>query len=135
MNSSLKTLAMWLIIGVIFIILVSSIMDNSQTKMTYSELMTAVNNGTLEKIQIESDGTKAYVTLKNDKTEKTVNIPSLDSFMNQINDKLTAQNFTVEMKPEPILMMLLSVLWPFGLLIIFFVFWFLFMNNTQGRRE
>ena len=135
MKGSIKTLATWLIIGVIFILIISAIMDNSQTKMTYSDLMVAVNNGTIDKIQIESDGTKAYVTLKNDKTEKTVNIPSLDSFMNQINDKLTAQNFTVEMKPEPILMMLLSVLWPFGLLIIFFVFWFLFMNNTQGRRE
>ena len=33
MKNGLKTLAMWLIIGIIFIIVVSAIMENSETKM------------------------------------------------------------------------------------------------------
>lgn len=45
MKKSLKTLAMWLIMGIILIVLISSILDNSQTKMTYSELMIEIESG------------------------------------------------------------------------------------------
>jgi len=52
--------------------------------------------------------------------------------MNQINDKLTSQSFTVEKKSESTILAILTLLSPFGLLIIFFIFWFLFMNNSQA---
>ncbi len=39
MKSGIKTLAMWLIIGVIVMVLVTSILDNVDTKMTYSQLI------------------------------------------------------------------------------------------------
>ena len=67
MKKSLKTLAMWLIMGIILIVLISSIMDNSQNKMTYSELMIAIETGKVENIEISADGTKGYVTLKDNK--------------------------------------------------------------------
>ena len=75
MKKSLKTLAMWLIMGIILIVLISSILDNSQTKMTYSELMIEIESGKVENIEISADGKKAYVVLKaNPKIEKEVNI-------------------------------------------------------------
>ena len=55
MKKGLKTLAMWLIIGIILIILISSIMDNKENKMTYSELLVAMQNGTIESIEVEID--------------------------------------------------------------------------------
>ena len=64
MKKSLKTLAMWLILGIIFIVLVSSIMDNKENKMTYSELMIAIESNKVESIEITSDGEKGYVILK-----------------------------------------------------------------------
>ena len=79
MKKSLKTLAMWLIIGIIFIILISAIMDNKENKMTYSELMVAIQSGTIESIEIEIDkgllkteeSGKGYVTLKNNNIQYT----------------------------------------------------------------
>ena len=56
MKKSLKTLAMWLIMGIILIVLISSILDNSQTKMTYSELMIEIESGKVENIEISADG-------------------------------------------------------------------------------
>ena len=53
MKKSLKTLAMWLIISIIFIILISSIMDNKENKMTYSELMASIQSGTVDSIELE----------------------------------------------------------------------------------
>ena len=133
MKRSLKTLAMWLIMGIILIVLISSIMDNSQNKMTYSELMIAIEGRKVDNIEISSDGTKGYVTLKeNTKAEKEVNIPSLDSFMDKVSPYLVEGSFTLEEKSQSAIVTILSLLSPFGILIIFFIFWFLLMGNSQG---
>ena len=76
MKKGIKTLAMWLIIGVIVIVLLSSIMENNNSKMTYSELVTNITNKEVESIKISSTGSTASVKLKNSKSEKEVNIPS-----------------------------------------------------------
>ena len=65
MKSKLKSFAVWLILGIIFIVLLSSIIDNTNTKMTYSELITKMELGEVKKIELSSDGESAYVTLKN----------------------------------------------------------------------
>ena len=67
MKNGLKTLAMWLIIGIVVIVLLSSIMENSSAKMTYSELITSIENREVENIKISSDGNLATVKLKNSK--------------------------------------------------------------------
>ena len=53
MKKGIKTLAMWLIIGVIVIVLLSSIMENNNSKMTYSELVTNITNKEVESIKIK----------------------------------------------------------------------------------
>ena len=136
MKKSLKSLAIWLILGIILIVTISSIMDNSQNKMTYSELMIAIENGEVENVEISSDGTKGYVTLKeNARVEKEVNIPSLDSFMNQVNQYLAEGSFTLEGKSQSTIITILSLLSPFGIVIIFFIFWFLLMGNAGSRSK
>ena len=82
MKNGIKTLAMWLIIGVIFIVVLSSIVENSDSKLKYSELLTNINEGNIESIQIESDGKTATVQMKDDKIKKEVNIPDMGSFFN-----------------------------------------------------
>ena len=64
MKNGIKTLAMWLIIGVIFIVVLSSIVENSDSKLKYSELIADINSGKVESIQIEADGKTATVQLK-----------------------------------------------------------------------
>lgn len=135
MKSSLKTLAMWLIIGIIFIVLITSILDNADTKMTYSELMTKIENAEVKNVELTSDGTKAYVTLKGSTTEKEVVIPSLDSFMDNINKHLISGNITLEEKSESMIMTIIGLLSPFGILIIFLLFLMLFMNGNSRRTE
>ena len=132
MKNGLKTLAMWLIIGIIFIVVVSAIMENSETKMNYSELLVAIENGNVETVELNSDGNKAYVTLKNTAIEKEVNIPSLDSFMNEINDYLVAGNINLKQASESIFVTILGLLSPFAIVIVFFIFWALFMGNSQS---
>ncbi len=132
MKSGLKTLGMWLIIGVIFIVLLTTIMDNSNSKMNYSELVTKIEAGEVKEIEISSDETKAYVTLKGETTKKEVNIPSIYSFMSYIEDSLKAGEISLKEQSQSIFITILSLLTPFGLLIIFLIFWFLVMNGGQG---
>ena len=140
MKKSLKTLAMWLIISIIFIILISSILDNKENKMSYSELLTAIQNGTVESIELEVDKGmikteetgKGYVKIKNGKGEKQVDIPNVESFMNSVSKYLEEGTVELSQKTESVLITILNLLAPIGILIIFFVFMFLLMGSSQG---
>ena len=129
MKNGIKTLAMWLIIGVIFIVLLSSIMTNTNTKLKYSELIAKINEGKVESIVIDADGNSATVELTDDKIDKQVNIPNMESFMNYTEEFIKNGAFTLEESSESVFSIIISLLTPFGILIIFLIFWFLFMNS------
>ena len=132
MKNSLKTLAVWLIIGTIFIVILTSIIDSANNDMTYSELITKIENGEIKEIEIQANGKEAYVTTKATNAEKKVNIPNQESFMDYIQDKLTIGEITLTEKSESIFITILSLLSPFGIVIVLFVFWFLLMNQGQS---
>ena len=79
MKSGIKTLAMWLIIGIIFVVVLTSILDNDNNKLSYSQLLLQIEAGDVVGIDISSDGTSAEVRLKNEPYAKQVNIPSMDN--------------------------------------------------------
>ena len=132
MKNSIKTLAMWLIILVIFIVVITSILDNSSNKLAYSELISKIETGDVREIELYSDGKGAKVLLKNDNTKKEVNIPSIDSLMNNLQDLMKTDSIKVTEESESILMVGLSLLTPFGILAIFVIFWFFLMNSNQS---
>ena len=138
MKNGIKSLAIWLIIGVILIVVISSIMENSSTKMTYSELIENIENGNVSSIQLSAGGNTAKVTLNdNNKIQKQVNIPSIDSFVTYAEQYIKNGNLSLEEESESIWITILSLITPFGLLIIFLIFWFFMMNpgNNQGGNK
>ena len=134
MKNSIKTLAMWLIIGIIFIVVLTSILDNSDTKMTYAELINKIETSEVKEVELSYDGKTANVTLKNDVVEKEVNIPSTESFMDYVTDYLKSGTVDLKEKSQSILITILEILSPFGLLIIAVIFWFLTMNSSASRK-
>ena len=132
MKNSLKTLAIWLIIGAVFIILISSILENNDRKMTYSELVEKVAANEVETIDINYSGESAVVKLKNDDNQKEVNIPNIENLMNTLEEPMKNGSINVKEKSQSWFMVILGLLTPFGLLIIFFVFWFILMSKGQG---
>ena len=133
MKNKLKTLAIWLILSIIFIVLLTSILDNANTKMSYSELITKMELGEIKEIEINSNGTSAYVKVEGDTVPKEVNIPSIDSFMDYSNELLKDGKIQLKEKSQSILITILSLISPFGIVIIFFIFWFLLMNNSASQ--
>ena len=132
MKNGIKTLAMWLIIGVILVVLISSIVENRDNKLAYSELISKIEAGEVKEITLSADGVKAEVKLKNENFSKEVNIPSVENLMNSLNDSMKAGTVKVTEKSESIWMVIFSLLTPFGILIIFFIFWFLLMGGAQN---
>ena len=133
MKAKLKTFAIWLILGIIFVVLLSSVMDNTNTKMTYSELIAKMELGEVKEVELESDGKSAYITIDGDSIPKEVNIPNTESFMNYVTELLKEGEIKLNEKSQSILITILSLLSPFGIIIIFFVFWFLLMGNASSQ--
>ena len=133
MKGKLKTLAIWLIIAIIFIVLLTSVIDNANTKMTYSDLLNKMELGDVKQIEINSNGKSAYVKIDGESNTKEVNIPSIESFMNYSNNMIKDGKIILTEKSESIFITVLSLLSPFGITIIFFVFWFLLMSRQVGQ--
>ena len=136
MKNGIKTLAIWLIIGIIFIGVVSGLWQNQQSKMTYSDLIASLEAGEVEKVEIASNGKSAVVQVKGEKALKEVNIPSVESFMNYSGEYLKEGTVSLEGKSESIFVTLFSLLTPLGLLVIFLIFWYFMMSgNNQGGNK
>ena len=141
MKSGIKTLATWLIIGIIVIGLINAVLNNPDTKMSYSELMAKISAGEVTEVKISSDKTLAVVTLKTTESavkaaQKEVSIPSLDVFMEQISENILSGQINVTQEAESTVMVLISAFSPFIIFIIFIIFVLVFMNpNQQGNKS
>ena len=135
MKSGIKTLAVWLILGVIFVVLLSSVMDNVDNKMKYSELIEQIDAGEVKSIEVSADGKEAVVQFNNEEHSKTVNIPSVDSLVEYIQEPMRAGTIEFEEKSQSFLITLLGLLSPLGLLLILLLFLFLFMNPGQSGNK
>jgi cell division protease FtsH len=132
LKKTIKTLAIWGIIGVIFVVLISSILENTDRKLSYSDLVKKIEANEVESVEINSSGESANVKIKDEAFQKEVNIPNLENFMNTLDEPMKNGQVSVTRKSESWFMVVLGLLTPFGLLIIFFVFWFMLMNRNQG---
>ena len=137
LKNSIKTLAVWLIIGIILVVAISTVLENANTKLAYSELIAKLEASQVEEIELEADGYSANVKLKNDNIKKKVNIPSVDNLMENLQDDMKTGQITVTEKSESPWAIILTLLTPVGILIIFLVFWFMLMSgaNNQGGNK
>ena len=133
MKSGIKNLAGMLVVIVIFVVLLNAVFNNADTKMTYSELLTNISEGKVKLVEISSKNNTAYITLNEaNSVQKKVTIPSIDSFMDVINDKMLDGSVDVIQEEQSIFYAVLSVFSPFVILIVFLLFWMLLMNPSQN---
>ncbi len=136
MKNGIKSLAVWLIFLIIFIVLISSIMDNSSNKLAYSELLADMEKGTVTSIEIQDGGEKALVELEGDSVPKEVNIPDINSFMTYAQEILKTNSYTLTARPESVFMKGLYLIIPFGIIVIVLLFGLLLINpGNQGGNK
>ena len=137
MKSGIKKIAMWLVLLIIFIMVISAISSNMYKKMTYSDLLKNIKEEKIESVKIEDDNKTASVKLQGDDVEKTVTIPSLDTFIEKISDELADGKIQLEQSQESKILKVLEAFGPTILLMVFIFFiWVMFMNpNAQGGNK
>ena len=135
LKNGIKTLAVWLIIGVILIVGVTAIYDNSDRKFTYSELISKIDAGQVSTIDINADGYSALVEFNDGTSQKKVNIPDIKSLMDNVQEPMKEGKITVEQESQSVWVTILSVIAPLGLLIIFLIFWFISMGGRQSGNK
>ena len=133
MKNGIKTLAVWLILIVIFIVVLNSLLNNDNVKMTYSELLNKASLSEVESISIDSSAKEAEVKLKNENTKKIVNIPSVDNLLENLNDSLKSGKIEVSQKSVSIFAMVGEFITPFIIFVVFLFFWFIMMGGLSSK--
>jgi len=140
MKNKLQKLGGFALIAVIVITLTSAMMKaNKEKNLTYTELIQAIETSRITDIEIQGDGETAHVQIKEDlsqeeTTQKKVHIPNLESFMEYITEYLKPQDgkeISLYKNPENILITLLTLVAPFGLVIITLLFLFITMGSSS----
>ena len=135
MKSRIKTLAVWLIIGVIMIVGITAIYDNSDKKFSYSDLIIKVQSEQVKTIELSSAGESAIVTFNDGTIDKKVNIPDVQTLMKDVDEQIKNGKITVNQESQSIWVSIISLIAPFGLLFIFFLFMMLSMGGRQSGNK
>ena len=139
MKNGIKKIALWLILLCVFLLVLSAISNSVNKQLSYSKLLEEVRNDNVEKVTISDDGKNAVVSVKegDNAGEKTVAIPGMDHFLNNISDKLTTGNMELVQTEKSQFVEVLETFGPTMLLMIFILFaWMLFMNpSSQGGNK
>ena len=96
-------------------------------------MIAKIDAGQVEKIELDAGGASATVKLKNDNIEKKVNVPSVDNLMENLQDNMKSASITVTEKSESAWGIFLAYLTPIGIIVIFFIFWFVLMSGANSQ--
>ena len=135
MKNSIKTLAVWLIIGIILLFVIPALLNGSNKELTYSELLTKIQAGEVTDIEIEYGGASARVKLKNDSNIKNVNIPSVDNLMENLNSSMKENTINVVEADKSFLLVVSDLLLPISSILLLVLMAMLFLGGAGGQQK
>ena len=135
MKNGIKTLAIWLVIGVIILFVVPAVLDGTNKQMTYSELLSKIEAGEVTDISISYDGDSAKVKLKDDNSIKNVNLPGINNLLDNLNDSMKENNVNVFREDESFLATLGDWILPVTSIVMLFFLMMLFLVGNQAGQK
>ncbi len=133
MRNSIKTLAAWLVIGIILLFIIPAILNGTNNELTYSELLSKIEAGEVTDIEIEYGGESARVKLKNDSNIKNVNIPSVDNLMENLNTSMTDNTINVTETDKSFWLIVSDLLLPISSIVLLVLMFMLFIGGPQSQ--
>ena len=135
MKNGIKTLAIWLVIGVIILFVVPAVLDGTNKQMTYSELLSKIEAEEVTDISISYDGNSAKVKLKDDNSIKNVNLPGINNLLDNLNDSMKENNVNVFREDESFLATIGDWILPVTSIVMLFVLMMLFLGGNQAGQK
>ena len=133
MRNSIKTLAAWLVIGIILLFIIPAILNGTNNELTYSELLSKIEAGEVTDIEIAYGGESARVKLKNDSNIKNVNIPSVDNLMENLNTSMTDNTINVTETDKSFWLIVSDLLLPISSIVLLVLMFMLFIGGPQSQ--
>lgn len=132
-----KGLSFYIVIFVIILFILTLYTSSSNpAQLSYSELLTEIQNSNIQNITLKGDeATVELITGKQGakSNEYVVYISSVESFTNMVTDAFNnkqVRNFKIERPPSA--PWWVAILPTVGLVVIFVVFWVFFLQQSQG---
>ena len=135
MKNSIKTLAAWLVIGIILLFIIPAILNGTNNELTYSELLAKIEAGDVTDIEIAYGGESARVKLKNDSNIKNVNIPSVDNLMENLNSSMTENTINVTEADKSFWLIVSDLLLPISSIVLLILMFMLFIGGPQAQNK
>ena len=133
MRNSIKTLAAWLVIGIILLFIIPAILNGTNNELTYSELLAKIEAGEVTDIEIAYGGESARVKIKNDSNIKNVNIPSVDNLMENLNSSMTENTINVTEADKSFWLIVSDLLLPISSIVLLILMFMLFIGGPQSQ--
>ena len=133
MRNSIKTLAAWLVIGIILLFIIPAILNGTNNELTYSELLSKIEAGEVTDIEIAYGGESAKVKLKNDSNIKNVNIPSVDNLMENLNTSMNDNTINVTEADKSFWLIVSDLLLPISSIVLLILMFMLFIGGPQSQ--
>jgi len=80
--------------------------DKNEKELAFTELITSINEGKIEKIEMTTGSAAVKVTLAGEgdekDREKTVVVPSIQAFMELVQEKVDKDNIQIELIQKPV---------------------------------
>ena len=100
-NSMLKTMLIYVALIAIAIYAITALDSTEVKDMSYTELMKQIDEGVVESIELSTDRYSAEVKLKDEpNVKRVVSLPSATTFIESIQDKVTAGEFELKVQSE-----------------------------------
>ena len=135
MKSSIKTLAAWLVIAILIFFIAPAIMNGANNELSYSELLTKIEEGEVTEINIEYGGESAKVKLKNDANIKNVNIPSVENLMENLNNSMKENTISVVEEDKSFFAVAADLLLPISSILLLVLMVMLFIGGPQSQNK
>ena len=100
-NSMLKTMLIYVALIAIAIYAITALDSTEVKDMSYTELMKQIDEGVVDSIELSTDRYSAEVKLKDEpNVKRVVSLPSATTFIESIQDRVTAGEFELKVQSE-----------------------------------
>ncbi len=136
MKGFMRSIAMYILIFVVIVLLVQSMVEpsNDVTSISYSELIVQIQNNNVKSLSFtDSEVSGVY----KDDTAFTSYVPTVFLFSSSfydryLADKVETGEIVLEGEPTPATPLWIQALPTIGMLVLLGVLWFVFMKQSQG---
>ncbi len=129
-----KNISIYIVLFVIILLFVAVATNNAGPEVkSYSYLLQQIQNKNVKEIELE--GSKADVVLisgEKGKDKCIVYIPDVEDLMSELKESIKAKEIEFEVKLPPTVPWWVAIIPPFGLILIFVLFWVFFLQQSQG---